>query len=67
MTTIRNYLAMRGIEMPSENIRGDWFVENGLRMFVSCACCGRMLALPMAWVDDDEYLYCDDCAGAVND
>ena len=68
MTTIRNYLALRmGIGMPSGEISAEWFAKHSLPMIVSCSCCQMTMALPSAWIDENGYLYCDDCAGAVND
>lgn len=51
-----------GIKMPKGSISGEWFAENGLPMVVSCRCCEMLMASPSAWVDDDGYIYCDNCA-----
>lgn len=51
-----------GLEMPKGNVPGSWFFENGLPMIVQCSCCGMSMASPSAWVDDDGYVYCPDCA-----
>lgn len=68
MTTIRNFLlANYALEMPSGDIPGTWFAENGLPMIVRCACCDMTMALPFAWVDRDGYTLCGGCAGEVND
>jgi len=41
---------------------GEWFVERDLPMIVECTCCGATMALPTAFIDDDNYLYCSTCA-----
>lgn len=68
MTTFRNYIAANyGLEMPEKEVPGSWFTENGFPMIVTCKCCGMTMALPAAWIDDDGYCFCNDCAGAVED
>lgn len=68
MTTFRNFIAANfGLEMPSGNIPGSWFSENGLPMIVACTCCGMTMAAPSAWVDHNGYTYCGTCAGAEDD
>ena len=52
----------RNLEMPSGNIPGSWFVENSLPMIVHCTCCEMTMASPSAWIDDEGYIYCSDCA-----
>lgn len=51
------------IEMPKGNISGAWFVDNGIPMIVHCTCCEMTMASPSAWIDDEGYTYCSDCAG----
>lgn len=64
MTTFRNFIASHfNLEMPSGNIPGTWFAENGLPMVVSCTCCGMTMVAPSAFVDDDGSIYCGDCSG----
>lgn len=53
----------RNLEMPHGNIPGSWFAENGLPMVVHCTCCEMTMASPSAWIDDEGYTYCSDCAG----
>ena len=50
-------------EMPKGNIDANWFAERGLPMVVSCKCCHMRVALPNAFVDDMNYVYCSDCEG----
>ena len=42
---------------------GDWFSKHGYPMVVRCACCEMTMAIPSAWIDDEGYTYCSDCAG----
>ena len=52
-----------GIEMPlTGTINGEWFAKNRLPMIVECECCGSTMALPSAFVDDNGYTYCEQCA-----
>lgn len=51
------------IEVPKGNISGAWFCENNLLMVVACCCCGMTMASPSAWIDEEGYTYCSDCAG----
>ena len=53
----------RKIEIPKGNISGAWFFENHLPMIVECCCCGMTMASPSAWIDEEGYTYCSDCAG----
>lgn len=41
---------------------GEWFVERDLPMIVECTYCGATMALPTAFIDNDNYLYCSTCA-----
>lgn len=50
------------VEVPKGNISGEWFVKNGICMVVRCSCCGMTMASPSAWIDDEGYTYCSDCA-----
>lgn len=52
-----------GHEVPKGEINGEWFTERGLPMIVECTCCGATLALPAAYIDDDNYTFCSTCAG----
>lgn len=53
----------RGVEMPHGEISGAWFQEQRIPMVVRCTCCGMTMASPSAWIDDEGYTYCSDCAG----
>jgi len=52
-----------GVEMPHGNIPGSWFTENGIPMVVRCSCCEMTMASPSAWIDEEGYTFCGDCAG----
>lgn len=58
--------ASGGLEPPHGNISGEWFVENQLPMIVECTCCGSTMALPAAYIDEDDYTFCSACAGEEN-
>ena len=51
-----------GVEVPESVISGAWFKENHIPMVVQCCCCGMTMASPSAWMDDEGYTYCSDCA-----
>lgn len=64
MKSFSDYIAKKwNLEMPKGNISGAWFVKNGIPMIVRCSCCDMTMASPSAWVDDEGYTYCSDCAG----
>lgn len=50
------------VEMPHGNIPGSWFHDNGIPMIVRCCCCDMTMASPSAWIDEEGYTYCSDCA-----
>ena len=50
------------VEMPQGSISGDWFYDNGIPMIVRCCCCDMTMASPSAWIDEEGYTYCADCA-----
>lgn len=52
--------------IPEGNIPGSWFSENGIPMVVRCSCCEMTMASPSAWIDDDGYTYCAECADVVS-
>ena len=52
-----------GEELPQDSINGKWFAEKHLPMVVRCACCSTTMALPSAYLDDEDYAYCSCCAG----
>ena len=63
MISFRQYVESMNIKMPKGNISGAWFAEHGLPMIVKCTCCEMTMASPSAWIDDEGYTYCSDCAG----
>ena len=42
---------------------GNWFLERGLPLVVSCTCCNSTFMLPSAYIDDEDYVFCPSCAG----
>ena len=63
MISFEQYLKDRNIEVPEGNVTGDWFAHHGYPMVVRCCCCEMSMAIFSAWVDDEGYTYCGDCAG----
>lgn len=58
------YEGVSGKEFPNAAIHnGNWFMEHGLPLVVSCLCCESTLLLPDAYLDDEGYIYCPSCAG----
>ena len=68
MISFREYVETKmNIKMPEGSIPGSWFSEFGLPMIVRCSCCEMTLAAPSAWIDEEGYTYCSDCADVSND
>ena len=58
------YKEASGKEFPNAATHnGNWFMEQGLPIVVSCSCCESTLLLPRAYLDDEDYIYCPSCAG----
>ena len=53
------------LEMPKGNVPGEWFAKNRIPMVVRCRCCEMTMASPSAWIDEDGYTYCAECADFV--
>ena len=67
MLSFTDYIKQEiGLEIPKGNISGEWFYEHQIPMVVRCSCCGMTMASPSAWVDDEGYTYCADCADVVS-
>ena len=62
MKSFFEYVKEKGIEIPEKTIPGSWFREHGYPMVVRCSCCEMTMAIPSAWIDDEGYTYCGDCA-----
>ena len=45
----------------TDTVNGQWFADNDLPMIVHCTCCGSTMALPSAYLDEDDYIYCGSC------
>lgn len=68
MKSFKEYIESHGYEkVPESNIPAVWFKRNFLPMVVRCTCCEMTMALPSAWMDDNGYTYCADCAGVNKD
>lgn len=67
MVSFKEYVEARGIEIPEGNISGEWFSKHGYPMVVRCSCCEMTMAIPSAWIDDEGYTYCTDCANIKED
>lgn len=63
MTNFMDYVRERGIEIPEHTISGAWFAEHGYPIVVRCSCCGMTMATPSAYIDEEGYTFCSDCAG----
>lgn len=50
------------LDLPHPTVSMEWMHDHGFPMVVECACCGMTMALPCAYVSEDEYVYCGDCA-----
>lgn len=61
------YKAVSGKEISESALHnGNWYIERGLPMVVSCTCCESTLLLPGVYIDDEDYIYCPSCAGVDN-
>ena len=49
-------------EMPKGDIDAEWFISKGLPMVVECTCCQMTMALPSAYIDGNDNIYCSACA-----
>jgi hypothetical protein len=68
MTSFADYVKnTRHVEIPKGTISGAWFQENRIPMVVRCTCCEMTMASPSAWIDDEGYTYCSECAGVSDD
>ena len=63
MISFFDYVQKHGIEIPKGNISGEWFSKHGYPMVVRCSCCEMTMAIPSAYIDEEGYTYCSDCAG----
>ena len=62
MKSFMEYAKDRFGDVPEKEISGAWFSKHSLPMVVRCACCEMTMALPSAYIDDDGYTFCSDCA-----
>lgn len=65
MQTFAQWLANKGIEMPQGDIDAGWFEKNNLPMIIGCIYCGTTMAIWDAYIDEDDLVYCADCAGVT--
>ena len=67
MKSFMDYAKKRYNDMPEKVIPGDWFAKHGIPMIVRCNCCDMTMATPSAYLDDEGYTYCSECAGVNED
>lgn len=66
MRTFAQWLkATKGIEMPQGDIDAGWFEEHNLPMIIGCIYCGTRMEIWDAYIDEDDLVYCADCAGVT--
>ena len=66
MMSFKDYVYQHfNLTMPEGSIPSAWFSENHIPMVVACCCCGMTMASPSAWIDDEGYTYCGECADIV--
>ena len=62
--TLDKWLEDNGIDpMPADTVPAEWFLDRGLPMIVECCCCTTTMALPSALIDNNDMIYCENCAG----
>jgi hypothetical protein len=66
MEILRERASKASLELGS-TIPESVFRSLGLPMIVSCTNCEATLALPAAYIDLDDQIYCGDCAGVEDD
>jgi len=66
MQTFEQWIKTKGIELPQGDIDAGWFEKHNLPMIVSCICCGMTMPIWVAYIDEDDLVYCADCAGVVH-
>lgn len=62
MKMFMDYARNRWNDIPEGNIPASWFAYHDLPIMVRCSCCEMSMVLPSAWVDDNGYTFCRDCA-----
>ncbi len=65
MKTGMDLLKERCVVLTDEYIPESEFVRLGLPMIVQCTSCITPLALPDAYIDVDNHVYCNDCAAYI--
>lgn len=67
MATYKNFktwLEEQGVKHPkTETVNAQWFNDHGLPMIVHCTCCESTMVLPSAFIDENDYAFCQECAG----
>lgn len=58
---------IRGVEMPQGEIPGSWFEENRLPMVLRCSCCENTMIAPSARIDEQGYVFCENCARDISE
>ena len=68
MKSFKEYIEQKlNVKVPEGNISGEWFQKNSIPMVVRCSCCDMTMASPSAWIDEDGYTFCADCANIKED
>ena len=53
--------------MPQGEIPGSWFEENRLPMVLRCSCCENTMIAPSARIDEQGYVFCENCARDISE
>ena len=65
--TFKQWFEDQGDEkLPENEISGEWFHTHRLPMIVSCCECGTTMALPFAYITEEDCCLCDCCAGVTD-
>ena len=60
--SVVEYLKNKGVEIPKGSIPMAWFDKNDLPVIVECTCCGMTMCSLNAYLDDEMFTYCSNCA-----
>ena len=51
-----------GLDLTDQkSLGGNWFIEHGIPMVVSCTCCHDTLNVASAVIDEDKKCFCRGC------
>jgi hypothetical protein len=54
-------------ELPGNEIPGSWFAERNSPMVVECTACKMTMCVASARIDEDNQIFCADCADYADD